>query len=106
MPARGGDRTRELRSGAVREILPGVRHWTTFHEGIRAHVSSYFIEPAGAVIDPRVPEEGIEAVAEHARPQQIILTTGLHARHAEQFAGAFGCSIRASRPAQDRIAGA
>src|SRR2546425_1160942 len=45
----------------MRELRPGLFHWTTFHEGIRAAVSSYYVEPAGAVIDARVPEEGIEA---------------------------------------------
>jgi len=36
------------------EILPGVLHWTTLHEGIDAPVSSYAVVPAGVVIDPRV----------------------------------------------------
>ncbi len=42
----------------MREIFPGVLHWTAFHDGINAPVSSYFVEPAGIVIDPITPEGG------------------------------------------------
>jgi hypothetical protein len=89
----------------MREILPGLWHWTTFHEGIDARVSSYYVEPAGALIDPRVPGEGLDAFAGRPRPQQVVLTTGLHARHADRFADAFGCVVRASREALERLAG-
>ena len=34
-----------------------------------------------------------------------MLTSGLHARHAERFAAAFGCTIRASPEALDRLDG-
>lgn len=89
----------------MREILPGLWHWTTFHEGIAARVSSYYVEPAGALIDPRVPDEGLDAFADRARPQQVVLTSGLHARHAGEFAGAFGCVVRASPEGLERLAG-
>ena len=89
----------------MQEILPGLWHWTTFHEGIRARVSSYYVEPAGALLDPRVPEEGLDAFAGRGRPQQVVLTSGLHTRDATEFADAFGCAIRAPREGLDRLAG-
>jgi len=89
----------------VQEILPGLFHWTTFHDGIAARVSSYYLEPAGALIDPRVPDEGLDAFAGRDRPQQVVLTSGLHARHAERFAESFGCVIRASPEALERLEG-
>lgn len=90
----------------MRELVPGLFHWTTFHDGIGLAVSSYYVEPAAALIDPRVPDdEGLEAFADLARPQQIVLTTGLHARHATRFADAFGCVIRASPQALERVSG-
>jgi hypothetical protein len=46
----------------MREILPGVFHWTAFHEPIGARVSSHYVQSAGIVIDPKVPEEGIDAL--------------------------------------------
>jgi len=89
----------------MREILPGLLHWTTFHDGIAARVSFYYLEPAGALIDARVPEGGLDAFAGRERPQQAILTTGLHTRHAREFADAFGCLIRVPREALTRLGG-
>ncbi|MDQ3676185.1 MAG: hypothetical protein M3401_05180 [Actinomycetota bacterium] len=89
----------------MQEILPGLLHWTTLHEGVGARVSSYYVEPAGALIDPRVPDEGLGVFAARGRPQQIVLTSGLHVRHADQFADAFGCLIRASPEALERLGG-
>jgi hypothetical protein len=88
----------------MNELLPGVFHWTTWHEGIEARVSSYYVEPAGALIDPRVPEEGIDVFADRdPGPQQVILSSAHHARHAQRFAERYGTTIRASREAQDRL---
>ena len=88
----------------MRELRPGLFHWTTFHEGIGAPVSSYYVEPAGALIDGRVPDEGIEAAFDgRAAPQQAIVTTGLHMRHADRFAEAFGCAVRAPAEARERL---
>lgn len=89
----------------MRELIPGLHHWTTFHDGIRARVGSHYAEPAGALIDPRVPDEGLDAFAGLQRPQQVVLTSGLHARHADRFAEAFGCRIRASPQALERLGG-
>jgi len=89
----------------MREILPGLWHWTTFHDAIDARVSSYYVEPAGALIDPRIPDDGLDALAGRVRPQQVVLTSGLHARHADQFREAFGCVIRASHEALERLDG-
>ena len=87
----------------LHEILPGVLHWTSFHDGINAPVSSYLVEPAGVVIDPRLPDSGLEALDGREPPQQAILTTGLHHRDADRFAEAFGCVIRAPAEARDRL---
>ena len=92
-------------ASSVRELVPGLFHWTTFHDAIGVPVSSYYVEPAAALIDPRVPDAGLDAFAGRARPQQVVLTTGLHARHAIRFAEAFGCVIRASPQALERVGG-
>jgi hypothetical protein len=85
----------------MREILPGVYHWTAFHPSIRTRVSSYYIAPAGIVIDPMVPDEGLDSLPD--KPQQVVLTSGLHGRDATQFAERFGIPIRASREARQRL---
>jgi hypothetical protein len=85
----------------MREILPGVFHWTTFHEPIGAQVSSYYVAPAGIVVDPKVPEEGFDALPD--APQQVVLTSGLHHRDAAPFAERYGIPVRASREAARRL---
>jgi hypothetical protein len=90
----------------MREIVSGIHHWTAFRDTIGLAVSSYWIEPAGVVIDPMVPDEGLE-LFERAEvgPQQVVLTTGLHTRDAQRFSEAFSIPIRAPREAADRLGG-
>ena len=87
----------------MREIFPGVRHWTAFHPGIRADVSSYYVEPVGVLIDPMVPDEGLDPFGEGPPPRQVVLTSGNHTRDAERFAEAFGIPIRVSAEGRERI---
>jgi hypothetical protein len=87
----------------MREILPGLFHWSTLHEPIDTQVSSYFVEPAGMVIDPKVPDGGFDALP--ARPRQVLLTSGHHDRDAERFAEAFTIPIRVSPQAAQRLDG-
>jgi hypothetical protein len=82
----------------IREILPGVHHWTAVHPRIRVPVDSYFVEPSGTLLDPVVPREGLDWFAGRA-PRQIVLTNRHHLRHGARFAEAFGgLPIRASAP--------
>jgi hypothetical protein len=80
----------------IREVLPGVHHWTAIHPRIRLPVDSYYIEPARVVLDPMVPREGLEWFERRATPTQIVLTNRHHLRHGERYAEAFGCPIRCS----------
>jgi len=76
----------------MREILPGIFHWTTFHEGIGEEVHSCLVtavDPA-VLIDPREPAEGIEWFRRHGPPAHAYLTNRHHFRHSERFAEAFG----------------
>ncbi len=76
----------------MREILPGLFHWTTFHERIRQQVSSYYYEPSHALIDPRVPSEGL-GWFKGRQPREILLTNRHHYRHSGRFQEAFGCPV-------------
>ena len=80
----------------IREVLPGVHHWTAIHPKIRAPVDSYYIEPARLVLDPMIPREGLEWFEQRGPPSQIVLTNRHHLRHGEQYAKAFRCPIRCS----------
>jgi hypothetical protein len=83
----------------VQEILPGIHHWTAFHDGIKTNVSSYYVEPAGALVDPMLPEEGVDWFeSREVRPQQILLTNRHHYRHSDRFREAFHLPVRCSKP--------
>lgn len=81
----------------MREILPGIHHWTAIHPRIRQPVSSYFVEETQLLIDPLVPREGLEWF-ERRPPQQVVLTNRHHYRQSDRFAEAFDCIVRCSEP--------
>ncbi|HET8980141.1 MAG TPA: hypothetical protein VFN87_18455 [Solirubrobacteraceae bacterium] len=87
----------------MNEIAPGIYHWTAHHPPISASVSSYYIEPAAVVLDPKTPEGGWDDLP--GRPQQVLLTSGHHSRDAQDCAQAFGIPIRASREAAEHLDG-
>jgi hypothetical protein len=80
----------------VQEIAPGIFHWITFHRGINMRVCSYYVEPAGVVIDPMVPEDGLDVFDGHAAPQQALLTTRHHYRGCDEFVERFGVTVACS----------
>ena len=66
----------------MREVLPGVYHWTAIHPRIGVEVSSYWLDDAGVLIDPLTPPEvGIEWFADRPNPPRrscspTAITTG------------------------------
>ena len=81
--------------GPVEELLPEIFHWTAFHQGIRQRVSSYYVDAERTLIDPIVPEEGLEWFERRdPRPTQILLTNRHHYRHSDRFVETFGCVVR------------
>lgn len=63
----------------MEEILPGLYHWTTFHEGIGQDVHSYYVSDADPpyLIDPRAPGEGIGWFEARGAPRNAYLTNRL-----------------------------
>jgi len=82
----------------MRELMPGVWHWTARHPNIGIDVSSYWLADEQTLLDPLEPPEGLDWFAEHGPPRQVVLTNRHHLRHAMRFAQRFGCPVRASRP--------
>jgi hypothetical protein len=83
---------------SMNEILPGIFHWTAFHEGIGTDVSSYFVGGDDrTLIDPMEPDGGVDVVVELAPPEQIVLTNRHHYRHSGRFVDEFGCPVRCER---------
>jgi hypothetical protein len=83
----------------MREVLPGVFHWTTPHPKIRIEVSSYWLDDGGVAIDPLVPADGsLEWFGERATPPAaVLLSNRHHYRDSGRFAEAFGCSVLCNR---------
>lgn len=79
----------------MRQILPGVFHWSTFHEGIGEPVHSYYLNAVSPpiLIDPRVPDQGIDWFGKRGVPEHIYLTNRHHYRHSGRFAQAFGSRV-------------
>jgi hypothetical protein len=82
----------------MEEIAPGIFHWTALRTTIGARVSSYYVEPAATLIDPMLPEDGLEAFDGLEPPRHTILTTRHHFRESDRFAERFGCVTLCSEP--------
>jgi hypothetical protein len=75
----------------MKEIAPGIFHWTAEHPRIHIDVSSYFIADSRTLLDPLVPpDQGLEWFEGDRTPRAIALTNRHHDRHAKRFAEAFG----------------
>ena len=81
----------------MREILPGVFHFSAFHERIKHAVSSYYVPELRLLIDPMLPDEGINWFRERGSPTRILLTNRHHYRHSGDYVAAFGCSVGCHR---------
>lgn len=83
----------------MREVLPGVYHWTAIHPQIQIEVSSYWLEDDGVLIDPLIPSDvGIEWFADRSHePAAIVLSNRHHYRDSSRFVEAFALSVRCPR---------
>ncbi len=77
----------------MREILPGVFHWTAVHPRIQIEVSSYYIQEAGVLLDPLLPPEGVDFFRDRVKPRHILLTNRHHYRHCAEFERLLGCTV-------------
>jgi hypothetical protein len=89
----------------MREIAPGLWHWTARHERTHGEVSSYYLLAERVVIDPMLPAEGLEWFALHGAPADVLLTNRHHDRHAWRLREAFGCSVHCVRAGVHELAG-
>jgi hypothetical protein len=80
----------------VREILPGVHYWTTVHARWDITIHSYWLAGERVLIDPRVPDEGIEWF-DATPPAAALLTNRHHYRDAGLFRERFGCPVLCNR---------
>jgi hypothetical protein len=89
----------------MEQVLPGIYHWTGRDATSHGPAHSYYVEPAGALIDPVIPEEGLEAFAGLTKPQQVVLTSHRHVRDSERYAREFDALVRIARPGVGEVEG-
>jgi glyoxylase-like metal-dependent hydrolase (beta-lactamase superfamily II) len=81
----------------MRELSPGLWHWTARHEHIGVDVSSYYLERERVVIDPMLPPEGLAWFEEHGAPEHVLLSNRHHDRHSWELREAFGSTVHCVR---------
>jgi glyoxylase-like metal-dependent hydrolase (beta-lactamase superfamily II) len=89
----------------MREISPGLWHWTARHEHIGVEVSSYYLERERVLLDPMLPPEDMEWLDEHGPPENILLTNRHHDRHSWELRERFGCSVHCVRNGMHELEG-
>lgn len=80
----------------MREIRPGLWHWTAIHPSIGMPVSGYRLAGERVLLDPVLPEEGAGVFAD-APPTDVLLTNRHHWRGCSDLIAAFGVTVHAPR---------
>ena len=75
----------------MKEIVPGIHHWTAVHPKLKIVVSSYYLPDERILIDPLIPADGLKVFQRGV--QHILLTNRHHYRQSGEIQGAFGCAI-------------
>jgi glyoxylase-like metal-dependent hydrolase (beta-lactamase superfamily II) len=89
----------------MREISPGLWHWTARHEHIGVDVSSYYLAAERVLLDPMIPAEGIEWFEQHGPPEHVLLTNRHHDRDSWALRERFGCTIHCVRNGMHELEG-
>jgi glyoxylase-like metal-dependent hydrolase (beta-lactamase superfamily II) len=75
----------------MREIAPGLHHWTAKHPKIGIEVSSYFIADSATLLDPTEPPDvGMAWFRDDREPRAIVLTNRHHDRDSARYCSEFG----------------
>jgi hypothetical protein len=89
----------------MREIAPGLWHWSVRHEHTGSPAHSYYFAAERALLDPMIPEEGIEWFDGVGAPEHVLLTNRHHDRDAWRLRDRFGCEIHCVRNGLHELAG-
>ena len=89
----------------VRELAPGLWHWTAAHSKIHIDVSSYYLARERVLIDPLLPPDGLGWFDAHGEPEHVLLTNRHHDRDAWRLRDAFGCVVHCIRNGIHELAG-
>jgi hypothetical protein len=81
----------------VIELAPGLWFWHTIHPRHGIRISSYYCADTGVLVDPRVPEEGLDWFRDRTAPSVAMLTNRHHYRDCAAFVEAFGTRVLCNR---------
>ena len=81
----------------IREVAPGILHWTAHRTTIGSDVSSYYALAPRVVLDPMLPADGLEWFEGGGQgPRAVVLSNRHHVRDAASFVERFGCAVHVS----------
>ncbi len=80
----------------MRELIPGLWHWTAEHPNLGQEVSSYYVAGSAAVLDPMVPPDGMAAFDGLPTPEHVVLSCRHHDRDHARFVELFGADFHVS----------
>ncbi|MGD0196345.1 MAG: hypothetical protein ABSC56_00365 [Solirubrobacteraceae bacterium] len=81
----------------MREIAPGLWHWSAVHPHTHWPAHSYYLETERVAIDPMLPPAAFEWFASHTTPQHTLLTNRHHDRDAWRLHELFGTDVHCVR---------
>jgi|SRR6185437_3820389 len=87
------------------EILPGLFHWSAFHDGIEQPVHSSFVCDSETLLDPMRPEGGLDVIAAVGGPRRIVLSNRHHFRHSAAYTDRFHCPVLCHEAGLDHFQG-
>lgn len=77
----------------MRQLRPGLWHWTARHPHIGSDVSSYYLASERVLLDPLLPSEGFEFFERVGAPEHILLTNRHHDRDSWKLHERFGTEV-------------
>lgn len=81
----------------MKEIAPGLWHWTARHPRIGIEVSSYLLADLALLLDPLVPRDGLGRLDELGPPREIALTNRHHWRDCSTLVERYRCPVHVPR---------
>lgn len=77
----------------MRELTPGLWHWTARHPHINSDVSSYYLASERVLLDPLVPPQGFDFFERVSTPEHIVLSNRHHDRDSWKLRERFGSEV-------------
>ena len=81
----------------MREVAPGIWHWSAEHPRIKKPVHSYYLLEERVLIDPIASSDGFDWFEANGPPSDVLLTNRHHYRSSGAFVERFGVIVRCVR---------